>query len=241
MRLQTFAIAVGLVGCALPPPPPSGNGNGNDDEGVDAGSISNDDESDVDAGPRPDPRPEGGGDKELSHSNSLLIVPGNSIACHNQDDSTAQNSYYRVFQLSEFDVSGAFKVDRVEFAVDEADDGNGNNQTITVRLHTLNGALTTNNLTQLATSTVSVGNVAVATLTADFNDVNVPAGSTLAVEIQAPDGDNNNATFYIGSNPGGQTGPSYIRSSECGDDQPEDLTQTGFPNMHIIMRVFGSG
>lgn len=239
MRRETLAMALGLtlVGCALPPPPTSSD----DDElgGVDAGASDDgdDDTSVIDAGPRPDSRPPGG--NELTHSTSNLVVPDNSVACQNDDGSTAENSYYRVFVLSEFDISGSFVVDAVEFGVDQADGGGDNRQSVDVRLHTLDGTLDTNNLTQLASTRVTVPDVAATLLRAEFNSVTVPAGSTLVVEVRSPDGDNGNDAFFIGSNPGGQTGPSYIRAPQCDDNQPTDLADLDFADMHIVMTVFG--
>lgn len=236
MRITTLAIALALVGCALPPPP-AGSGSDDDDDRPDASAGDDDDDPIPDAGPRPDARRPG--QNQLTHSTSTLVVPGNSIACNNDDESTAENSYYRVFALADFDISGDFVVDAVELGVDEANGGNNASQTVDVRLYTLAGALATNNLTQLATTTLTVGNVAATILRAELDDVNVPAGSTLVVEVRSPDGGDGNDAFYIGSNPGGQTGPSYIRAAECGDDEPRDLAQIGYPNMHIVMTVFG--
>lgn len=170
----------------------------------------------------------------------MTVLINNSIACNNPDEqSTAQTSYYRVFDLPAMGISGGFVVDEVEVGIDRADGGNDNAQPLTVRLHRLEGNLTLGNLTQLATTTLTLPDSVATTITADFNAVSIPAGSTLVVEVRSPDGDNGNDELYIGSNPAGQTGPSYILAADCGDQQPRDLADLGFPNMHIVLRALG--
>src|SRR5262249_58081394 len=69
----------------------------------------------------------------------------------------------------------------------------------------------------------------------------VPAGtSELVMEVNSPDGRPDGNVFFIGSNPYGQTAPSYLSSTDCGPSDPTDLAALGFPNMHIVFNVNGS-
>jgi hypothetical protein len=67
-----------------------------------------------------------------------------------------------------------------------------------------------------------------------------PAGSTLVVEVDTPDMSDTGGGLFIGSNPDGQTAPSYIRSDSCEISEPTDLAAIGFPGMHIVMNVTGT-
>ena len=69
----------------------------------------------------------------------------------------------------------------------------------------------------------------------------VPAGtSELVMEVNSPDGRPDGNVFFIGSNPDGQTGASYLSAPTCGTTDPTNLADLGFPNMHIVFNVNGS-
>ena len=80
---------------------------------------------------------------------------------------------------------------------------------------------------------LAIGNLAVAGSVVD------PVATDLVVEIEALDF-TGGFTFIIGSNPNGQTAPSYLRSAFCGAPEPTDAAVIGFPNMHILMVVNGT-
>ena len=232
-------ICMGLVGCGLPAPPAPGPA---EEDYPDASVQLPDDEEEpilVDAAPRPDGG-RGSAGRVLTQTTSDLIEADVSIACTDDNGLHAENSYYRVFDLTAAGVTGSFHVTEVEVAVEAASGGNDAVQPVDVRLHTLNGTqLNTGALVTLVTQTQIVTNQVGGRLTFEFDNT-VPTGSKLVVEVHTPDGSQTGDYFYIGANNDGQTAPGYLRAPECGDDQPTDFAQIGFPDLHILISVTGN-
>jgi len=236
-----------LTACATAGP--AGNGDGGDD--ID-GNNGSDGPGPIDA--RPDGTPIDGPPIDapidapstqtitLSQSSSTAITALNSVACSdNLTGYTRENSYYRVFRLADFGVNTAFTAQRVDVGIEDAEPG-GSSQSFTVRLHTLNGAFLTANLTPIAGQVVT----APVTTTGLVMPVALspagvaPAGSTLVVEILVPDGYAAGNIFFIGSNTATESGPSYIRAPDCGLNEPGTFASVGFANVHIILTVTGT-
>lgn len=177
----------------------------------------------------------------LSQSSSTAITALNSVACaNNTSGATRENSYYRVFRLSDFGVSTAFTAQRVDVGIEEADSLTGT-QTIQVRLYTLNGGFTLPNLTAIAGQTVTIANTALSTTQVTLAPAGVaPAGSTVVVEVFSPDGNTNGNIFYPGSNAAAETGPSYIRAPDCGAAQPATFASLSQPQVHLVLTVTGT-
>ena len=165
------------------------------------------------------------------------ITPGNSVACPGDDD-----SYLRRFDLdADFGVTSPYTISSVDFGI-EAFGAPLTALTLTVNLYTIpSGApFTFANLTLIGTAPFAstaaqagtVVNAPVAGMVAD------PVANDLVVEIFAPD-NTNGGTWFIGSNPAGQTGPTFLASSFCGAPEPTDIATLGFPTMHMVMVVNG--
>jgi hypothetical protein len=186
---------------------------------------------------------------QLTHSLEPNLVVGGSVACQTTGDPpgsepqrTTQNSYYRSFDLAAMGVTTGIDVTSVDFGIENATHPNME-QNITVNLwHDTAGT----NPPVLA-NLVLVGTVTYSQPDTQLEIVNVPvtgtvpAGGTLVVEIDTEDHIQlmANAVLFIGSNPFGQTGPSYIRAPQCALNAIDDLANIGFPNMHLIMTVNG--
>ena len=171
----------------------------------------------------------------ITHSNSTNIVVGNSVACSPDGGvTTAENSYFRVFDLESFGIDREFIVTSVDFGVQNVED---NAVTVRVNLYTLDGDLLLANLTPIGSSEVTIQPTVAEIVTVPVDGV-APAGSTLVVEIAAPDM-SGIASFFIGTNPDGQTGPSYTMSASCEIPEITDLADIGFPGRHIVMEVTG--
>jgi hypothetical protein len=172
----------------------------------------------------------------LSQNTSTNIVAG-SVSC-NAGGIHTDNSYYRVFDLVPLGLSGPLTINQVRFGIESANAASGN-QPVTVRLHTLSGAFTLANLTQIASQTYSIPNQTLSLYTATLSTpATVQPNATLVLEIFTPAGTGN--SFFIGSNALGQSGPSYIMATACGVAQPTNLATIGFPNMHIVLQALGS-
>jgi uncharacterized repeat protein (TIGR02543 family) len=176
-------------------------------------------------------------DISITESSSQSIVSANSVSCNNTAGH-ADNSYYRVFDLPTFGITGEFKVSAVEIGVESAAAG-GTDQPITVNLYTLNGAFILANLTPIGSASVNVTDQSLTHLTVPVT-ATAPAGAKLVVEIFTPNGQTAGNFFFIGSNNLGETAPSYIRATACGLAEPATTTSIGFPGMQIVMNVHGS-
>jgi hypothetical protein len=123
--------------------------------------------------------------------------------------------------------------------VDEADGGDDQVQPIEAILHTLDGGdLQGGGLVTLASASANVPDGAGGRVEFAF-DADVPAQSQLVVEIRVPDGEDSGDGFTIGANDDGQSAPAFIRAPACGDEQPSDISQIGFPDVHIPIEVSG--
>jgi hypothetical protein len=173
----------------------------------------------------------GGGSTTLTQSSSMSITDANSIACADGLGFTVENHYYRKFDLAAAGQPTGFVVDRVSFGIELA-----TAQDVDVVLHTLNGAFEVGNLTEIGRAQVAVPEA----LSAIMVDVDVagtaPAGSTLVVELEAPD---NFGVLYVGSNASGETGSTYIRASECSIMAPTPIGDISDATMHWVLNVVG--
>lgn len=170
--------------------------------------------------------------------NPTLVTAGNSVSC-NVTDSHADNHYYRVFNLPQMGITSAFNITSVSFGVEQALAGIGGTQPIQVKLYTLNGGISMNNLSPIGNLSLNLPDQATSIYSANVAGI-APAGSTLVVEVFSPDGQAANHSFFIGSNTGGQSGPSYLAASECGVADMTDTGTIGSPSMHIVMSVTGT-
>lgn len=180
------------------------------------------------------------GEIVLTHSVSEIPVDSNSATCN--EDGTGyhtDNSYYRRFDLPEFNVDGDLTIDSVRIAIEGADSGGDGGQSFDLRFHTLTGEFVTANLDPLGNETVFVEDTTLSLLSVPVNDVVVPADSELVVEVFVPDGREAGYRFYIGSNAEGETDSTYFAAEACDIDEPTSMAEVGFPDMHLIMTVFG--
>ena len=170
----------------------------------------------------------------MTHSATQNVVAANSVACPADND-----SYFRTFTLGDFGITQALTVSGVRIGVENLS-GPGGMSPIEVKLYSWNPAtpFVYANLTEIGTSgVVMIPDQALSLV--DFPVVGeVPAGGTLVVEVIAMD-TAGGFIFFIGSNPDGQTAPSYIASAACGASEPTDIAALGFPGMHIVMNVYG--
>jgi subtilisin family serine protease len=179
------------------------------------------------------------GDVTLTHSVSQDIVALNSVACTPGDGTTTDNAYLRHFVLSDFDITGEFAVTEVSFGVETI---NGPPHPVTVNLYTMTdpaGPFTYGNFDLVGTAQQDLSAQSGTIVTIPVSGV-AGAGATLVVEVETPDQTGAGGGFFVGSNPAGQTAPSYLRSVECGLPEPADTATIGFPGMHIVMNVTGT-
>jgi hypothetical protein len=224
-----------LVACAT-----AGSG-GDDDDADDDGTLTPDarapdaaeivpiDAAEPDAGPVA---------VTLSQNTSTTVTPANSTAC-GAAGSTSENSYYRVFPLSQLGVSGQFTATSVVFGIEAS-----TAHSAELKLYTLNGNMRLGGLTLLRTQAVSIPAVTAGTpqnqTVTLTTPLVVPAGSTLVVEVHSPNLAPQSGRFFMGSNADGETATGWTYAPSCGDTDIITMTAAGAPNMHIVLTVSGT-
>lgn len=148
------------------------------------------------------------------------VVATGSVACGNQAGGfTSDNSYYRVFKLSDYGINYNYNITNVAFGVQTA----STTFPVEVNLYTLVGTFPTGTPTFLGTTNVTVApaNVLGMVNTGTGLSQIIPAGGTFIVELfHDGSGTTPPQSFYLGTNTSAQTAPSYLSSEACGIDTP---------------------
>lgn len=177
----------------------------------------------------------------LTHSNSLDVTQA-GIACGNTNFGyTGENHYWRVFDLADFNVTGAYVITSIDMGIGDLELG-GTTQTSTVRIHTLNGNFELANLTLVHEEQVALTEgLALSLYNVPIDNVTIPSGSTFVVEWEPVDGTPTEShgplVVNFGANSAGQSAPTYIYAPDCGSGGPTDLAAVGFPNSHWVLAV----
>ena len=206
----------------------------------------------VDAAPLPD-SPPGQQQVTLSQTNDMTPAAGKGIACGRGGlfPSTADNSWYRVFKLTDYQINGAFNVQRVTFYSDYAYAGSGVTQPATLKIGTYSGTLdadtlATGSITPITSMPITIpDNTGAPAAVATNITATIPAGSNLIVEVALPDGAATLNEFYIGVSAGGEQKKGYIRAtpSTCNMVTPTSLVSaTGLnrPDNSVLLTVTGT-
>ncbi len=163
----------------------------------------------------------------ITHSQAFNIVSLNSVACPIDND-----RYLRTFDLASFGIDDNFEISSVDIGIETSTP-----MPLTINLYTLDGAFVFANLTLIGTTTTNIGTHTVEIINIPVSGT-APAGSILVVEVVANDF-TEGSTFFIGSNPAGETAPSYLSSVGCNVPEPATTAAVGFSNMQIVMSVHG--
>ena len=185
------------------------------------------------------PEPSGGpcGTSLITQSTSQAITATNSVSC-NTGGLHADNAYSRSFAMSAF--PAGFDLCAVEIGIEQATSGVGGAQPATVNVYSHTGAAYPGGTTVLvSTQALSVADQSATILSVPITG-NIPAGADLVVEVFTPNGQADGHTFFIGSNNGGESGPSFIEAADCGITTPTATSSIGFPEMQIVLNARGS-
>lgn len=195
------------------------------------------------------------------------VAATGSVSCASGSTSTnyytADNSYLRLFKLSDYGINYNYRITNIAFGVQLASRTIAGSSTdiggtfpVEVWLYTtsattpdplsLTSVSGTNPLTTVNVS--SANNAAMVNTGTSVNQV-IPAGSNFVVEIwhdgeTGRDGTAGNPfeRFYMGTNAGAQTGPSYLASETCSITTPI-ATGTGalasFASARWVMTITG--
>ncbi|MBA3820370.1 MAG: hypothetical protein H0X17_15875 [Deltaproteobacteria bacterium] len=159
----------------------------------------------------------------LSQTTDTTIAAG-TVAC-GTSTYTAENSYYRIFDLASVGIAGPFSVTGVSFGVETS----SGTQSVQVKIGTYAGAsggtLSTAMITPLSSAMVSVPAMTTGQMLSTPITGVVPAGGKLIVEIFSPDHSAVAAKFYIGASAAAESAVAYLRAPTCGTPQPQPIKQ----------------
>jgi hypothetical protein len=175
----------------------------------------------------------------LQQTENTDIAPSLSLACSDADG-TKDNSWYRIFKLSDFDIENTFTVHRVNFGVQTAI----GDQRVKVSIGTYAGdagavEIDTTKIDVLGLTTISVPEGKAFMAQANFAGVEVPAGSNLVVEIHT-EGHGDGAYFYLGATTSQEMVPGYLRAPTCNTPTPLMTSALGYLQTHLVIAVSGS-
>ena len=175
----------------------------------------------------------------LAQTDDMTIAPQLSIACSDAGG-TKDNSWYRMFQLGEMGVDGAFTVSRVNFGVQTSIGA----QRVKVSIGTYNGhpgsvELDPTKIDVLGLTTIPVPEGASQMLQANFPAITVPQGANLIVEIRS-EGYTDGRFFYLGATRSSEMIPGYLRAPSCGVTNPTMTSGIGYSQTHLIIAVSGA-
>lgn len=176
------------------------------------------------------------GGEFLTQSSTQSIVADNSVSCNVDGSVHVENSYYRVYDLTNYPIG--FNLCGVEIGVQSAAAPSGS-QPLTLNLYGHTGAPFPGGAAFLIGSTPLTVTDQTGTLLTVPVSTFVPAGVDLLIEVLAPDGQAQGNSFFIGSNAAIQTAPSFLRAPNCGIAQPASTASSGFPDMHIVLNARG--
>ena len=210
-----------------------------------------------DAAPLPD-APPGQEQVTLGQTTDMTLAPGLAFACGTSiagiPIGTSDNSWYRIFKLTDYGITGTFALQRVTFYSDYAYGGSGVTQPASLKIGTYSGALDGDTI-----STASIANLMTVPVTipdADSSNgvdppvitdltLTIPAMSNLIVEVALPDGVADGNFYYIGVSAGGESHKGYIRATPtgCNFTTPKSLTSPtalNHPDNAVMLTVTGT-
>lgn len=228
MRTQLYIVALMSVGCAKAGPLDNVDPGFNADAGI---TVRPDGMTNVpvpDAAPLPD-APSGQQTKTMQQTNDMTVSPS-EVGCKYTDPffgtvlASAENHWYRVFTLADYGITGPFNVQRVSFLTDWALSGTGTSQPATVKVGTYSGTVEADTLDPAMITMINTANIMIPNADATAGQpppvvtdiaANIPAGSSLIVEIASPDGAGDESIFFLGVTDGGESKKSYISAPGC--------------------------
>lgn len=173
-------------------------------------------------------------------SNPTTVSATGSVACGNATAGyTADNSYTRAFKLSDYGINYDYKITNVAFGAQTVN----SSFPVSVNIYSLTGTYPSGATTLLSGVDIPLTTANAGTVVNTGTSLTqvVPAGSSFVVEV-FHDGTGTTQQFYMGTNPGAQTGPSYLSSETCGLAAPI-ATGTGalatFGTARWVMTVTG--
>ena len=167
------------------------------------------------------------------------IVQSLSLAC-SDPNGTKENSWYRMFKLSDFGVDKPFTVNRVNFGVQTAI----GDQRVKISIGTYAGAagsveLDPAKIDVIGLTTIPVPEGKLQTLQANLPSIVVAPNANLVVEVKT-EGRGDGAFFYLGATDSPEMMPGYLRAPGCNTANPLMTSALGYSQTHLLLSVSGA-
>jgi hypothetical protein len=176
-----------------------------------------------------------------SQSNPACGKCNNTTSNPCNDFVTAEDSWYRVFDLADHQIAEPFRISQITFGVLQA----MGTQSVDVKIGNYNGALGATldlaAVTPLASATVNVPTMTYYAPIPVPMSLEIQPGTKFIVEVHSPSHiGQTNTYFFIGATHAGEIRPGYLRWPVCGKTVPNTLASLGYPSENIIITVTGS-
>ncbi len=182
------------------------------------------------------------------NTDDTTVTQFNSVSC-NAGGIHTSNSYYRSFTLAHLP-PGDFIVGNVRLGVEVSNGVGAGDVPVDVNFY-FNDAIATvvhnplgneaNADASISTTVPGDGSVDATVIDIPVTGVTIPDSATsVVVEIFTPGSDGPNPlgqSFFVGSNPNGQSSPTFLAAAGCGVTTPTATGALGFPTMHMILIV----
>jgi len=175
----------------------------------------------------------------LQQTDDMTIASHLSLAC-SDPNGTTENSWYRIFPLTDMGVDKPFTVHRVNFGVQTAI----GDQRVKVSIGAYAGhpgsvELDPAKIDVLALTTIPVPAGTGQQLQANFPAITVPQSANLIVEIRS-EGYTDGRYFYLGATQAAEMIPGYLRAPTCNVPNPVMTSGLGYSQTHVIIAVSGA-
>lgn len=226
LPVLAIALAIALVGCSFHGESPLDAGTHTADARVDA---------------RPDAPPDAPTPILLRETETNVVVNGHTSFClanASVNAPTQSEVYERTFPLTQFSITGDFRVNTVVFTANSA---TAKSVTVEVGIYagsvgdpTLNPALMSWYATSLIDVPDGINQVVQVPIT-----TTIPAGAVLLVGIAAPSYVGLGGTFAIAGTDGNQILPSYYTAPSCGTTTPSTRDSHNGSVGNFLIEVIG--
>lgn len=174
----------------------------------------------------------------LTQNTSLNINDEAGIACSIPGIYTFQNSYWRVFDLAEYnEINREFTITSVSFGVESVSASIDS----WIVLYRLTGStLTFDTIEELSSTHFMLeGDTSLELVTIDIPETVIGANEALVVEWRIADGSPTFTQVFPGVNNAGESGPTYISTNGCDMSGIVTMASIGYPHVHWVLTVTG--
>lgn len=184
----------------------------------------------------------------VTESLDQSVIPANSVSC-NGGGVTADNRYYRRFDLAANGITGAIDIVAVEVGIELSDPAFGfDTQPVSILIYrdtTPGDPAPLADLVELheqayALPEINTGSGGLQCFELATSVSVAPSALELVVAFDIPDAYSNfiGHVIFVGSNDLGEESLSYLSTEACGLPEPVSLDELGFPWMDVVMNVY---